>query len=346
MDPEDGRLWAWLGMIRVARHRATGDTALALAAGRAYREAVRRAPKSAGVAVNLSNLLVETGRSADAVRVCEEGVRINPRSVDLLTALGRVYQARGEGEEAARAFRRVVELEPASGAARQALGRIAFERGGFEQAAVEYRTAADLEPGSAVRRNDLGSALYRAGLYGEAARAFREALRLDPGNVYAKEVLRAMEERGVAGSRVASPEVPPLGREAIIDLRDPAGRRYLREGWSYTEAWGTWGIGEGSEVVFDLKGVADGTLIVRATALSRPDRAQTMDVFLNDHFLARWTFSRPAWAWETFRARASSSAFRRGVNRLTFRYARSGPATQEDRRPVAVAFERIALGPP
>jgi|GEM_PF-5943471 len=348
MDPEDGRLWAWLGMIRVARYRATGDTTLALAGGRAYGEAVRRVPKSAGVYVNLANLLVETGRGADAVRVCEEGVSRNPRSVGLLTALGRAHQVRGEGEEAVRAFRRVLALEPASGAAHQALGRIAFERGDFEGAAEAYRTAAALEPGRAERQNDLGSALFKAGRYEEAGRAFREALRIAPGDAYAREVLVTIQARDSvrAAAAPALTEVPRLSREAVIDLRDPAHRPYLREGWSYTETWGAWGTGEASEVVFSLQGVADGSLTVRATALWDPDRAQTMEVFLNDRFLARWVFTRPAWEWETFRVRAPASAFRRGVNRLTFRYAHSGPATQEDRRPVAVAFERIALGPP
>jgi Flp pilus assembly protein TadD len=348
MDPEDGRLWAWLGMVRAARYRATGDTTLALAAGRAYREAVGRVPRSPAVYVNLANLLVETGRGADAVRVCEEGVSRNPRSVELLTALGRAHQVRGEGEEAARAFRRALALGPASGAAHQALGRIAFERGDFEGAAEAYRAAAALEPGSAARQSDLGSALFKAGRYEEAGRAFREALRIDPGNTYAQGVLGAILARDSVRTRTADAlmEVPRLSGEAVIDLRDPAHRRYLREGWSYTETWGTWGTGEASEVVFSLQGVADGSLTVRATALWDPDRAQTLGVFLNDRFLAQWAFTRPAWEWETFRVRAPASAFRRGANRLTFRYARSGPAAQEDRRPVAVAFERIALGPP
>ncbi|MSS71923.1 MAG: tetratricopeptide repeat protein [Candidatus Latescibacteria bacterium] len=346
MDPEDGHLWAWLGMIRAARFRARGDTTLALAAAQAYREAVRRVPKNAGVFINLSNLFVETGQSAEAVRVCEEGAERNPRSTEILTALGRVHQARGEGEAAARAFRRVVVREPANEAAHQALGRIAFERGDFEGAAEAYRTAAELGPESAARQNDLGSALFRAGRPEEAAQAFRAALRIAPGDAYAREVLEAIPARDSVRAEGTLPEVPRLPREAVIDLRDPAHRRYLRQGWSYTETWGTWGTGEASEVVFSLKGVAEGALIVRATAPSRPDPAQGMVVVLNDRLLARWTFTRPAWDWETFRVRVPAGAFLRGVNRLTFRYARHGPATQEDPRPVAVAFEKIALGPP
>ena len=138
-------------------------------------------------------------------------------------------------------------------------------------------------------------------------------------------------------------DVPPLSEVAEIDMRDPRFRPYLRTGWSYAEPWGTWGIGDASFVIFPLESISDRRLVIRATALSTPDRSQTMEVYLNDRFIVRWTFVKPAWEWETFQIRIPAGAFVSGTNRFKFQYSHKVYSTGSDKRPLAVGFERIGL---
>ena len=347
MDPEDGHLRSWLGMIMAERYRASGDAILSLKASEAYQEAIQRLPRNPSVYVNLSNLLVDMRISDKALHVCKNGLDLNPGSVEILMTLGRIHQIRGENHEAELAFRRVTELDPASIEAYEAIGRILFEREDFEKSAQAFRTASILEPGNAVHQNDLGSALYKAGRYGEASQAFHEPLRLNPGDLYANEFLEASMIRDSTGQFVLqSGDVPRLPVDLVIDLRDPGSRAYLKKGWSYLETWGTWGIGDASEVVFSLKSHSDRRLVVRATAHSSPDRQQTMDVYLNSLLLDRWTFKKTAWTWETFQVRIPAIAFRSGANLLSFRYGQSESTPGMDQRPLSVAFERIAFDVP
>lgn len=100
-DPENARLRATRAHLRLAEGRFRGDRSLMVAAARAMREAVERAPGQLVYRYALSEMLRVVGRMKAAERVLREALAAAPGVADTRVHLARTLLQRGRPSEAA-----------------------------------------------------------------------------------------------------------------------------------------------------------------------------------------------------------------------------------------------------
>ncbi|MFO0847715.1 MAG: tetratricopeptide repeat protein [Gemmataceae bacterium] len=145
-----------------------------------YREAVRLEPGFATAHYNLGNELAGEGRQAEAAACYREAVRLKPDYPDAHANLGLALSKLGKPAEAAAACREAVRLRPDDPTHHNALGAALADLGELAGAVACYREALRLKPDSADAHHNLGIALYRQGKLPEALAHSREAVRLKP----------------------------------------------------------------------------------------------------------------------------------------------------------------------
>jgi tetratricopeptide (TPR) repeat protein len=177
-------------------------------------QALRVAPRSPHMHINLGIALQETGRIEEAIAHYREATRLAPDFVQGLNNLGNALEVQGRSDEAIAHYRRALALEPDFAKARANLGRVlvaagdtagavehleiavrlapdhhlAWERLGFAlasrgrpaEAIIAHRRALSLQPDFPEAHNNLGIALQATGRFDEAVEHFRRALALRP----------------------------------------------------------------------------------------------------------------------------------------------------------------------
>lgn len=138
---------------RERRAAELGQRALALRregkpgeAVQALREAVRLAPRHAGLAGNLGNALFASGERAAAIVALERACELEPGSGQLVYNLGKALLDEGRLGPARVAFERAVALGGVEAHARVNLGRVDEIEGRLEAAAEHWQRAAALAP--------------------------------------------------------------------------------------------------------------------------------------------------------------------------------------------------------
>jgi hypothetical protein len=135
-----------------------------------------------------------------------------------------------------------------------------------------------------------------------------------------------------------------LGSHVTIDMA-AAENHFLDGGWANPEGF-RWATGTRASVTLPRWGLRDRVVRIRVLPLDHPSlRAQTILASLNGKTLGELTLS-PGWSEPSLLAPAS--LWRNGMNTLSFEFGRAvAPAVlnphSADRRPLAVAFEWIAI---
>jgi hypothetical protein len=103
-----------------------------------------------------------------------------------------------------------------------------------------------------------------------------------------------------------------------------------------------WALGRSSEMAFSLQPTGSAyTLSFTAQPYFRA-RPQTVSVKLNGGLLATYAMSE---GWDGYQADVRPALLKRGRNLLTFEFAKATRAEGDDRRELAVLFERLSLTP-
>ena len=191
-----------------------------------YRAIIRRNPSSWLAQNNLGRLLLEQGRTDEALAPLEAAVRLQAGYGEPYANLGRLHVRRGEHALAIEPLERALKIDPANAPAHYNLGVALQALGRAEAAAAQFAEAARLQPGAAepefalgnvlqglgrpadaivhyenalrsapmeaAIHNNLGGALVAAGRLDEAEAHFSEALRLRPDFDQARENLRRL----------------------------------------------------------------------------------------------------------------------------------------------------------
>jgi len=127
-----------------------------------------------------------------------------------------------------------------------------------------------------------------------------------------------------------------------------AGNRWLGEGWALPEGF-RWALGTRATVSFPRWGQRDRMIRVRVMPMEHASLPpQVVRVSLNDETIGELTLTT---GWQEREVRAPASAWRNGWNTLAFDFARAAAPADLDRRavdhrPLAAAFEWIAVGAP
>lgn len=173
----------------------------------AFGEALRLDPSHLKSLTNLSRVLLDDNRPAEAVDALERARELAGSSAEVHRLLGRAYGVQGRTSEAIQAYERAIALDPQDAWALNNLGLILLEERRAADALPLLARAVELRTGEAVFQNNLGMALEHTGHFAAAADAYGLALEADPGNEKARRNLARVEG-------VKSPAQPPFDREA------------------------------------------------------------------------------------------------------------------------------------
>jgi tetratricopeptide (TPR) repeat protein len=129
---------------------------------------------------NLGLLLMDDGRSDEAMEHLQKAFAIHPLKADAYNNLGLLLAHLGRTEEAMADYRRALALNPDHADAHNNLGILLARAGHRDEALAHYQRALALHPGHAEVHYNLGDLLGDLGRTGEAAAEYERALELDP----------------------------------------------------------------------------------------------------------------------------------------------------------------------
>jgi Flp pilus assembly protein TadD len=180
--------WGYF-MLGLSASKA-GDPATAESA---FTQALSMDPNHVKSLVNLSRLLIDQGRSDDAVVHLTHAGEIVPESGEVQRLLGRAFVEQHNRNEAESAYRRAIALDPHDAWSMNNLGLLILEQQRAEEALPLLARAVQLRMDVPAFHNNLGMALEHTGRFLAAAEEYRGALTADPGYGKAKQNLARVE---------------------------------------------------------------------------------------------------------------------------------------------------------
>jgi Tfp pilus assembly protein PilF len=197
----------------------------------AFDDALQLDPTHVKSLVNVSRVLLESDRPADAEPYLTRAIEVDPASSDAYRVLGRTKMLLGDAEGALESYRTTLAIDPEDSWAMNNMGLILIQQGRFEEALRPLARATQLAEGVAVFENNLGIALERTGHYGAAAEAYRATLETDSSYGKAAASLARVEGRddepGVVPVTVAdlgddfAREVSEWGEQRVSQIAPP-----------------------------------------------------------------------------------------------------------------------------
>ena len=195
---QPGNVWGQY-MLGLSAWR-TGDRDGAV---RAFTRALEIDSTHAKSRLNLSRVLIEQGKTQEALPHVEATLASDSTSGEAYRLLGRVKDELGDTTGAIEAFKRAIVLDERDVWSMNNLAWVAFVQGRFGDALGPLARAIEIDSNVATFRNNLGLALERSGHITQAADAYRAAVAIDP--TYQKASTNLARVEGLT----QDPAVPP-----------------------------------------------------------------------------------------------------------------------------------------
>jgi tetratricopeptide (TPR) repeat protein len=145
-----------------------------------YRATIQQNPTCSLAHNNLGVILLDGGKTQDAIYHFEQALRANSGSFEADNNLGSALYKLGRTREAITYFERALELSPYYFPAHNNLGEALLNGGKAQEAIEHFERALRINPNYTNARNNLGSALLITGKLQDAISCFEQALRLKP----------------------------------------------------------------------------------------------------------------------------------------------------------------------
>jgi tetratricopeptide (TPR) repeat protein len=145
---------------------------------RLWSDAVEKGPHMPRPLVNLSQVLLETGRVEESIAASRRALNLRPDLERAHYNLGTAYMQQNLYELAEAHLRRALDISPQLLPAYNNLGNIYVEQGRFDAALEQYRLALQQAEYASIYHN-MGSAHLKAGRADSAQVYFRRALAMD-----------------------------------------------------------------------------------------------------------------------------------------------------------------------
>jgi tetratricopeptide (TPR) repeat protein len=158
------------------------------------RKATAWDPYSPPFRLDAADVLMELGRTNEALAELQELCRLQPQSFEGQFKLGLALADNQQIEPAAAAFRQAARLEPQNQLAWYNLGLATSAMGQVEESLQALDRAAALVPTDPQIPYERARTLARAGRYNEARVAARQAIKLQPDYKPALDLLDALPE--------------------------------------------------------------------------------------------------------------------------------------------------------
>jgi Flp pilus assembly protein TadD len=129
---------------------------------------------------NLGTIMLDNGRTDEALAWFDKSLDINPDNAESITNLGNALTQLGRTDEAIARYQDAVTLDPRDFDALNGLGVVSMKAGKTEESIAWYRKALELNDEDELVHYNLGNALLRSGKPGEAINEYRRALEINP----------------------------------------------------------------------------------------------------------------------------------------------------------------------
>jgi Tfp pilus assembly protein PilF len=170
------------------------------------------------VRTNLSRVLVEEGRAADALPHMEKAVELAPAAHEVWRVLGNVKSELGRGEEAIAAYRHALIRNDQDAWSMNNYGLVLIQQGRYDEAVPPLARAVELTPRSPVFLNNLGVALERSGEPGVALSVFAAAVEADSTYTKAKISMDRVRAR-LGDATITEPDLSTFAASFIEEMQ-------------------------------------------------------------------------------------------------------------------------------
>jgi tetratricopeptide (TPR) repeat protein len=234
IDPTDTYSGLWLARLYRFENRHTE-------AEQVLRGLIQREPDNGPALEQLSQLLIDEGRSQEAIDLLTRTAG-DSASPDIYDLLGDAYNQAKEYPKAEDAYRKAIELDPDDPGHRHGLAQALLSEDKYADALAQFKKLAQLEPGTAENYLRMAQLDRRLGQYDDAESNLQHAKQLAPGSVeilYNEALLYEDQGRyddaikvlsdSIAGVKSqASPDGQTASPNALAILYEQLGRAYLQ----------------------------------------------------------------------------------------------------------------------
>ncbi len=175
IDPKDTSSALWLARLYRFENQHTE-------AEKILRDVLRRDPDNGPALEQLSQLLIDEGRSQEAIEILSQAAG-NSSSPDVYDLLGDAYAQAKEFAKAEVAYRHAVELDPDDPGHHHGLGQALLSQDKYAPALEEYKKLSELEPGTAENYLRMAQLYRRLGKFDESESSLLRAKQLSPGSL-------------------------------------------------------------------------------------------------------------------------------------------------------------------
>jgi tetratricopeptide (TPR) repeat protein len=145
-----------------------------------WRDTIAKNPASWMACNNLAGVLLESGRTAEALSEAEQTLRIKPDCAEGHYNLGNVLVSVGKVDEGIEHYQHALRINPKIAAAHYRLGLAFAQQGRMPEAMDHWEQALRINPEYADVHVKLGLALAQQGRMQEAIDHWEQALRINP----------------------------------------------------------------------------------------------------------------------------------------------------------------------
>lgn len=164
---------------------------------RNYEKARSLQPDTEEVYTNLGLIAASQGRTDDAMEYYRTAIGIRPEYVVAHNNLANLLSERGEAAQALAHYQKAVEIVPRSPQTHKHLAMFLASHGRMDDAVAEYLMALKIYPEDPEAHNNLGMILIRCGQVDDGIVHFKKALATDPNYAPAHYYLgTALQQKG------------------------------------------------------------------------------------------------------------------------------------------------------
>jgi tetratricopeptide (TPR) repeat protein len=175
LAPDDSDSALWLARL----YRAQGKTD---EAEKSLRTILAKDPENGEALEQLSQLLIDEGRSQEAITLLAEAAD-QFSSPDVYDLLGDAYTQAKQYPKAEDAYRKAVDMDPEDPGHRHGLADTLYTENKYNEALDQYKKLTQLEPGTSENYLRLSQLYRQLGQFSDAESALMRAKQLSPGSV-------------------------------------------------------------------------------------------------------------------------------------------------------------------
>lgn len=175
IQPDDTYSALWLARLyRFENHHSDAEKIL--------RQVLQQDSDNGAALEQLSQLLVDEGRSQEAIDLLTQASQDSP-SPDIYDLLGSAYSQSKDYPKAEAAYRKAVTLELDDAGHRHGLAEALMQQDKYADALEQYKKLVELEPGTSENHLRLAQLYRRLGQFDKAQSSLDRAKQLAPGSL-------------------------------------------------------------------------------------------------------------------------------------------------------------------